>query len=98
MKEREKRKEREEERKKREENEEENKSVYVKREDNVEEFDEGSSKCNAERERKTDYEVEIGARTSLGGMNGSNIGAKEKGRKRATEIRTGRKQEAKTET
>jgi hypothetical protein len=93
--EREEEKEREEQR---EENEEEIKSVYVKREDDVEVFDEGSSKCNADRERKTDFEVEIGARTSLGGMNGSNIGAKEIGRKRATEIRTGRKSEAKTET
>src|SRR5688572_18623540 len=88
-------KEREEER---EENEEENKSVYVKREDDVEVSDEGSSKCSGKREGKTDFEVEIGARTSLGGMNGSNIGAKEMGRKRATEIRAGRKQDAKTET
>src|SRR5687768_15865502 len=57
-----------------------------------------ASAMQRERERKMDFEVEIGARTSLGGMNGSNIGAKEKGRKRVTEIRTGRKSEAKTET
>ena len=92
---REEEKEREEER---EENEEENMNGQAKREDDVEVIDEARSKCNEEIGRKTVYEVKIGVKTNLGGMNGSNIGANEREIKRATEFRSGREQEAKTET
>lgn len=82
----------------REENEEENESENSKREDDVEVFDESRSKCNDKKEEKMVYEVKIGVKTNLGGMNGSNIGANEREIKRATEFRSGRKKEAKTET
>lgn len=80
------------------ENEEEYKSDNAKREDDVEVIDEARSMCNEENEGKTVYRVDIGVKTNLGGMNGSNIGAKEREKMGATEIRSGREKESKTET
>ena len=61
--------------------------------DDLEVIVEAQSKCKVGIEEKPANEIEIGVKTNLRGMNGSNIGANERDLMRATKIRSNREGE-----